>query len=173
VIELKTLVSKAQKPEVKVVNVNGTNVTVKQYLSYQEKLKLISNIINLLTVNSTTDFLDPVSLDLYMTLEIVEGYTDIKYPEEESLGDIYDFLIKNGILKKIMNEIPQEEINFISSSVIKMLEENYKFENSFKGVIKYFIRETEGMAEKTQELQKKLANTENLELVKNIVDKLG
>jgi hypothetical protein len=54
-----------------------------------------------------------------------------------------------------------------------MLEENYKFENSFKGVFKYFIRETEGMAEKTQELQKKLANTENLELVKNIVDKLG
>ena len=85
--------------DVKIVDFNEQDIEVKQYLPVNEKLELISNVINL--SHDDNNFANPVKISIFTTLEIMYAYTNINFTEKqkEDPSKLYDMLISSGLVK--------------------------------------------------------------------------
>ena len=66
--------------EKKVITFNDFEIEVKQYLPIQEKLKLISNVLN--SSSTEQNYSNPVEEAVFGTLEIIYAYTNIAFTEK-------------------------------------------------------------------------------------------
>ena len=96
----------ARNNSVKVVIFNDIEVEVKQYLPINEKLQLISNVIN--AAADENNFSNPIKEDLFGTLEIIYAYTTLGFTEKqkEDPAKLYDDMISSGFADAIIKEIP-------------------------------------------------------------------
>ena len=87
---------------------DDNNIEIKQYLSINDKLKLISNVIN----NSIDEhsFCNSVKVKMFLELGIIEYYTNINFTEEqkEDVVKLYDILQSNYVIDKVCQFIPEE-----------------------------------------------------------------
>ena len=107
----------ARNNSVKVVTFNDIEVEVKQYLPINEKLQLISNVIN--AASDENNFSNPIKEDLFGTLEIIYAYTNLGFTEKqkEDPAKLYDDMISSGFADAIIKEIPSEEYNAIVDGI--------------------------------------------------------
>jgi hypothetical protein len=99
---------------VKLVDINGIQVEVKQYLPVDVK----ANIIELATTGSVINgCVSETLMDAYLHTFIVENYTNIKFDEEDiaDIFRIFDELNSTGILESIIRAIKPSEYDFIFS----------------------------------------------------------
>ena len=155
------------------INYNEQTIEVKQYISVNDKLKLISDIIN-----NTVDehsFCNPVKVKVYLLIGIVENYTNISFTEKqkEDIVKLYDLIQSNGLFDKILAAIPDEEFNDLLNSTWDSIEAIYTYNNSAMGVIENIGSNYKDMNLDVEEIQQKLANGENVEFLKEILNKLG
>ena len=82
-----------KKDEVKTVNINNNVIEVKQYLPINDKLALISRVINL-SHDSSNNFANPVQIEVIGTIEIIMAYTNLSFTEKqkEDYAKLYDLL---------------------------------------------------------------------------------
>ena len=59
---------------IKIVNINGLDVEIKQYLPVDEKLVLISKVLS--KAADENNFSNPIKLDVFTKLEILLTYID-------------------------------------------------------------------------------------------------
>ena len=155
------------------INYNEQTIEIKQYISVNDKLKLISDIIN-----NTVDehsFCNPVKVKVYLLIGIVENYTNISFTEKqkEDIVKLYDLIQSNGLFDKILAAIPDEEFNDLLNSTWDSIDAIYTYNNSAMGVIENIGSNYKDMNLDVEEIQQKLANGENVEFLKEILDKLG
>ena len=117
------------------INYNEQTIEVKQYISVNDKLKLISNIIN-----NTVDehsFCNPVKVKVYLLIGIVENYTNISFTEKqkEDIVKLYDLIQSNGLFDKILTAIPEEEFNDLLNSTWDSVDAIYTYRNSVMGIL--------------------------------------
>ena len=81
---------------------NDIEIEVKTYLPINDKLELISNVIN----NAADDnkFFNPVKLELFYALEVIKHYTNISFTDKQldEPYKIYDLIKTSGLLAKLM-----------------------------------------------------------------------
>jgi len=72
---------------------NEQEITVKKYLPVNEKLELISRVIN--AAADENRFYNPVKLDIFLKLEIIFTYTNINFTDKqkEDPSKLYDLLV--------------------------------------------------------------------------------
>jgi hypothetical protein len=70
----------AQNKAVKTINYNEQVIEIKQYLPVNDKLELISNVINLSADDN--NFANPVKVSVFAVLQIIETYTNISFTEK-------------------------------------------------------------------------------------------
>ena len=155
------------------INYNEQIIEIKQYISVNDKLKLISDVIN-----NTVDehsFCNPVKVKVYLSIGIVENYTNISFTEKqkEDIVKLYDLIQSNGLFDKILAAIPDEEFNDLLNSTWDSIDAIYTYNNSAMGVIENIGSNYKDMNLDVEEIQQKLANGENVEFLKEILDKLG
>lgn len=155
------------------INYNEQNIEVKQYISVNDKLKLISDIIN-----STIDehnFCNPVKVKVYLLIGIIENYTNISFTEKqkEDIVKLYDLIQSNGLFDKILEAIPAEEFNDLLNSTWDSIDAIYTYNNSAMGVLDNIGRDYKNMEFDAEAIQTKLANGENVEFLKDVLAKLG
>ena len=155
------------------INYNEQIIEVKQYISVNDKLKLISDIIN-----NTIDehsFCNPVKVKVYLLIGVVENYTNISFTEKqkEDIVKLYDLIQSNGLFDKILAAIPDEEFNDLLNSTWDSIDAIYTYNNSAMGVIENIGSNYKDMNLDVEEIQQKLANGENVEFLKEILNKLG
>ena len=87
-----------KKDEVKTVDLNGITVEVKQYLPINDKLALISNVLNS-SHDQSANFANPIQLEVIGTIEIIMAYTNLSFTEKqkEDYAKLYDLLEENGM----------------------------------------------------------------------------
>ena len=75
-------------------------IEVKQYLPLEEKLALISDIINK-SWDSGANFYNPCQYEVYTNFEVIKKYTNLAFTEkqEEDFYKTYDLLNSNEIIK--------------------------------------------------------------------------
>lgn len=150
-----------------------TTIEVKQYLPIEEKLVVISNIIN----NSIdeNDFYNPVRLEIFTTLEILYAYTNLNITSKmkEDPFKLYDVVLSSGLYDKVLEAMPTDEFDRIDVSAHATIRNIYNYKNSAMGILENITSDYGNLSLEASELQKTIANPENLALLKDVMGKLG
>ena len=163
-----------RKDEVKTVNINNNVIEVKQYLPINDKLALISRVINL-SHDSSNNFANPVQVEVIGTVEIIMAYTNLSFTEKqkEDYAKLYDLLEENGITKELISAIPEDEYAFLIDGINESIEAVYKYQNSLLGILDSVAQDYSNLEFDASKIQQELADPQNLELLKGIMSRLG
>lgn len=163
------------KPNNEVVNIefNEQTIEVKQYLPVEEKLELITNVLEL--SHDSNNFSNPIKVQVYTALEMIDKYTNISFTEKqkENPTKLYDLLNSNGLLEKIIDAVPQIEYDELIHGIYDTIDAVYAYQNSVLGILDTISQDYSNLNLDAAEIQKKLADPENMALLKNIMTKLG
>ena len=148
-------------------------IEVLQYLPVNEKLALISRVINMTA--DENNFANPVKVEVIGSLEIIYAYTNLSFTEKqkEAPDKLYDLLEQNGVINLIISAIPAEEYKFLIDGINDSIEAVYKYRNSIMGVMEMMGKDYSNLNFEASDIQKKIADPENLSLLKDILTKLG
>ena len=157
----------------KTVMINDQEVEVKQYLSIQDKLQIISNVINLAADDN--NFNNPIKLQVFLKLETIFNYTNLSFTEKqkEDMVKLYDLLESNQIFEKIIEHIPESEYVMLQNGVIECADNLYKYRNSALGIMESISSDYSDLNFDATAIQEKLADEKNLELLRSILTKMG
>lgn len=152
---------------------NEQPIEVRQYLPVEEKLKLIANVLDL--SHDQNNFSNPIKVDVYTALEIVEKYTNINFTEKqkENPTKLYDLLIGSGLLIKIFETIPQEEYNAIQTGIERTIKSVYKYQNSILGILDTISQDYSNLNFDISGIKDKLTNPEQLATLKELAQVSG
>ena len=146
---------------------------VKHYLPIKEKLELVSNIIN----QSIDDngFYNPMRVKLYMVLEIVYAYTNLSFTDKmkEDPFKLYDILVSTGIFTDVIDVIREKDWSEIQENTWATIENIYKYRNSVMGILDNVVNDYSNLNLDASEIQKKLADPDNMTLLREVLAKLG
>lgn len=168
-----TKLSLKRKNEVKTITINNNQIEIKQYLSVNEKLDLIARVIN--GAHDQNNFPNPIKIEVIGTLEMIMAYTNISFTEKqkEDIPKLYDLLEENGVIKDIISQIPEDEYNFIIDGINKTVDAVYTYNNSVLGILEAVSKDYSNLDFDATQIQKKMADPENLKLVRDVLTKLG
>ena len=162
-----------KKDEIKTITINGQEVNVKQYLPIDDKLKIIENVLR----NSADDnnFANPVKVEVYFNLELVYNYTNISFTEKqkEDATKIYDLLEENDVFPDVIAAMPIDEYQLLFDWVQETIDAFYKYRNSVLGILDQVSADYKDLDFNANNIQEKIADPNNLTLLKDIVNKLG
>jgi hypothetical protein len=163
----------AQNKAVINLNYNGQVVEVKQYLPVNDKLALISSVINLSA--DENNFANPMKVSVYSVLEIIKHYTNISFTEKqmEDPCKIYDLFVGNGLSSMVLNAIPEVELAELLTGIEDSINAVYSYRNSVMGVLDVVQSDYDGMNLDARNIQQAISDPENLALLKNVMTKLG
>ena len=149
-------------------------ITVRNYLPIQEKLALISRIIEL-SHDADNNFSNPLRVQVYRTIEIIRYYTDITFTDKqlEDVPKLYDQIISAGLWGQLSEVIPQTELMEVYNGIDVSIESIYKYRNSVLGILDTISTDYENLNFDMDALQEKMADPQNLNLVKEILDKVN
>lgn len=168
-----TKLSLKRKNETKTITINNNQIEVKQYLPVNEKLDLIARVIN--GAHDQNNFPNPIKIEVIGTLEMIMAYTNISFTEKqkEDIPKLYDLLEENGVIKDIISQIPEDEYNFIIDGINKTVDAVYTYNNSVLGILEAVSKDYSNLDFDATQIQKKMADPENLKLVRDVLTKLG
>ena len=103
------------------------------------------------------------------------AYTNISFTEKqkEDLIKLYDLLESNNIFNQIIAAIPKEEYTAIIHGVEECAQAVYTYRNSVMGILDNINKDYSTLSTGASEIQAKLADENNLTLLKDILTKLG
>lgn len=168
-----TKLSLKRKNEVKTITINNNQIEIKQYLPVNEKLDLIARVIN--GAHDQNNFPNPIKIEVIGTLEMIMAYTNISFTEKqkEDIPKLYDLLEENGVIKDIISQIPEDEYNFIIDGINKTVDAVYAYNNSVLGILESVSQDYSNLDFDIEKIQQAISNPENLELLKDVLTKLG
>lgn len=168
-----TKLSLKRKNEVKTITINNNQIEIKQYLPVNDKLDLIARVIN--GAHDQNNFPNPIKIEVIGTLEMIMAYTNISFTEKqkEDIPKLYDLLEENGVIKDIISQIPEDEYNFIIDGINKTVDAVYTYNNSVLGILESVSQDYSNLDFDIEKIQQAISNPENLELLKEVLTKLG
>lgn len=155
------------------ITFNEQDIEVKQYLPIDDKLVLIANVLEL--SHDANNFSNPIKVNVYTVLEIIEKYTNINFTEKqkENPTKLYDLFNGSGLMKMILDAIPQDELDELYKGVNDTIKNVYKYRNSILGVLESATQNYSEASMDVDELQQKIQDPESLEFLKDVLDKMG
>ena len=159
--------------EVKNIEFNEQIIEVKQYLPVNDKLELISNVIN--SAHDENNFSNPVKVSVFTTLEIMYAYTNINFTDKqkEDPTKLYDMLISSGLVSEIIHLIPEVEYHEILCGISDSIEAIYSYKNSLFGIIEAVSADYSNLDLNATAIQEKLSDSNNMDLLRQVLAKLG
>ena len=158
--------------DTKNITICGQMVEVKQYLPISDKINIITNVIE----NSADDnnFANPVKVEVFANLEIMYAYTNISFTDKqkEDPTKLYDLLVENGVIAEVIAAIPENEYALLLGWIDETIEAFYKYRNSVLGILDTISADYSNLSLDATNLQKQIADPENLKLLKSIMSKL-
>ena len=161
------------KDDIVKIDFNGIEIEVKQYLPIDDKLQFVVNVIS--NAADGNRFYNPIKIEAFSTLEILFMYTNLSFTDtqKKDLSKLFDIVVSNGLAKEVMAAIPKNELDGLLELVYTSADNIYAQMNSAMSVIDTFIsRDTGDLTTQVTELQEKLANPENLTLLRDVISKL-
>lgn len=146
---------------------------VKCYLPIEEKMDMISKIIN----QSTDDngFYNPMRVKIFTTLEIVYAYTNLTFTskQKENFLKLYDSLISTGIFQSVIDNIFEEDCKEIQDAITTTIDNIYKYRNSAMGILENVVADYGDLSLDASNISSALADPNNMAFLKSVLSKLG
>lgn len=160
--------------DVEIVEWNEQKIEVKQYLPIEDKLDLVTKIIN--DSIDTNNFYNPAKIYIFTILNTILYYTNINLTDKqkEDVAKTYDLLVSSGLSAKIFEQINPYEYNQIKSWVLETIQSIYSYAQSILGILETVNNDYKDADFNAEQIQNKLTNNpEELKLLKDILDRLG
>ena len=159
--------------DVKNIEFNEQIIEVKQYLPINEKLELISSVIN--SAADENNFSNPIKENVFLTLEILYHYTNINFTDKQKEDPVklYDLVVSSGLVNKVTDLIPEEELDEVINGVAQSVKAIYTYRNSALGILESISQDYSALNLDATEIQQKLADPDNMALLKQVLTKLG
>ena len=168
--------------DVKIIKWNDQEIEVKQYLPIEEKLELVSKVLN--QSIDDNNYYNVARVHIFRILEIVFAYTNISFTDKqkEDIFKLYDMIMSSGLWYELyhyedcgkeVGAIPEDEYEEIHVWVEKMIDNIYKYRNSALGIMETISADYNNLNFDSENIRKNLSNPENLALVKDVLTKLG
>ena len=164
---------KKVKDEVKIIKFNDMDIEVKQYLPVNDKLQLIVNVIT--NAADGNRFYNPIKIEAFSTLEVLFMYTNLTFTDaqKKDLSKLFDICVSNGLVKEVMATIPKNELDGLLELVYTSADNIYNQMNSAVGILENLRTGDFGdLAQQATDIQQKLADPKNLELLRDVLTKL-
>lgn len=152
--------------------INDIEIEVKKYLPMSEKMELVANVIN--AAADDNNFANPMKLEIFTALEIIYAYTNLSFTDKqkEDPAKLYDLLFTNGVISEVSNKIGDEKI-IIEKYVTECTNAIYTYKNSVLGLLEAVSQDYSNLSLNAADIQQKLNDPENMELLRNVLTKLG
>ena len=152
---------------------NSQLIEIKQYLPIHNKLQLIGDVINMSA--DENNFSNPVKVDMFTHLMIVEYYTNINFTDKqkEDWAKLYDLIYGSGLMTQIVDSMNPTELCAIIDGVKRSIKSIYSYRNSVLGILDTVSSDYSNLNLDASEIQKKIGDPENVELLRTVLDKLG
>lgn len=168
--------------DVKTITWNDQEIEVKQYLPIEEKLELITNVLN--ESIDENNYYNVARVHIFMVLEMVFAYTNISFTDKqkEDVFKLYDLIVSSGLWHalwhyedagKDVGVIPEDEYDTIHWWIEDMIDNIYKYKNSLMGILDAVQEDYSNLNLDSENIRENLSNPENLALLKNVLTKLG
>ena len=144
-------------------------IEVKQYLPFQDKLGLITDVLNL--IQDDNNFMNNAKLDVMFKMHIVLYYAEINFTEKqkEDLWKLYDLFENSGLLNKIIETVPEEEYQQLYAWTYSIARNIYDYRNSIYGILDAIKNDYGDLDLDIDKLREALAQGDNLELLKDVM----
>ena len=156
-----------------IIKFNDQEIEVTQYLPMEKKLDLISDIIN--SSVDEKNYCNFCRVEIFITIKLVEAYTNLSITDKqkEDVFKFYDQIVASGLAEVVINAIPISDYSFIHKNTLKTIKNIYKQRNSALGILETISTDYSALNLDASEIQKKLADPESMEFLKNVLSKLG
>lgn len=162
-----------QKNPVKTITFNEQEIEIKQYISIQDKLTMISEVLALAADDNK--FYNPGKLDMFFALKVIDYYTNLSITEKQRENPIklYDDFISSGFYTEVFHAIPEDEVGYVYTVMKESVEQIYKYQNSAYGILDAMNTDYSNLNFDVQEIVQKLQNKEGVEFLNDVMTKLG
>ena len=160
--------------EIKNIDINENIIEVKQYLPVEEKLELISYIVNM-AHDEDYNFSNPVKIEVFAGIGIIKYYTNITFTEKqlENPAKIYDLLNSNNVINNVIAAIPSNEYDEIRTGIEDTIKSIYQYQNSVLGILDTIGQDYSDLNLEADTINEKLSNPDNMKLLRDVLAKLG
>jgi hypothetical protein len=165
-ISLSKLISKKKEEDV-IIEINGEQVEVKQYLPLTEKIELVNFIAQ---ESVTLQGVNPIQKDVLTDICIIEYYTNIKFTEKqkEDMLKTYDILVQNNIIEIIKKAIPEAELSQMYGWIYICMHSIETFKNSARGMVDDIVNNYNATQLDIQSLVDQIKDPQVGEFLKNL-----
>ena len=159
--------------ETKIIDWNNQKIEVLQYLPIDEKTQLFERVLQ----SSVDDnhYYNITKVNFWLDLEIVFTYTNISFTEKqkEDLCKLYDIIKGSGLLKAVKDNMDKEELAEIVETVWDTIKNLYAYHNSAMGIMEAVTADYSNLNLESNEIRENISNPENLNLLRDVLTKLG
>lgn len=145
-------------------------IEIKQYLPIEEKLELLTRVINK-AIEQSPNFSNLLQVTVFFSLELVYAYTNIQFTEKqkEDFCKTFNLMNENKLISEILKHIPDSEISFLQEGLDSTLSALYAYRNSARGILESLSTDYNNLNLDIESLQEKIKDPENLQLLKDIL----
>lgn len=164
----------SKNTDIKTFTWNEQVIEVKQYLSIQDKINLIVKILNE-AIDDKVRYYLPWRLEVFFTVNLFFAYTNVSITDKqiEDMGKVYDMLISSGIYSEFINNMDTKEYSFINHQIHNVIDKMDAYANSVYGILDSMNEEYGDISEGAKQLLNDLSESKDIELVSDIMTKLG
>lgn len=146
---------------------------VKTYLPLKDKIDLVQNVVN--QSIDENGFYNPMRVDLFLTLEFIYAYTNLSFTDKmkEDPFKLYDLLVSTDIINEVIKATDEKEYVKIKNDVYSVIENIYKYRNSVLGILDTVKNDYSDLNLNATEIQEKLSDPNNMQLLRDVLSKLG
>lgn len=157
----------------KIIEINGENVSVKQYLPISKKAEIVGLVLQ--------DTLDEHGMNsnirerIYTCIRLIQFYTNISITETmiNNAGKTYDLLELNNIIEKVIETIPTKEYAYLVEAINTSIKIVSEYRTSVAGLFTDMQAGDEASVKSADELMNQLQEVSQNGLLKNILEKMG
>lgn len=168
-----TKLALAPNKEIKSFDYNGQNIDVIQYMPLEKKLEILTEVIN----NSGDDkgFYNRAKIEFNIILEIVFNYTNITFTEKQKADrmKLYDALVGSGFWNYVRQVLPDDEWEWYNRMTYFTIDKIYEYRNSVYGILDAMVTDYDTLNLDATKIRDTIANPDNLNLVRDVLEKLG
>jgi hypothetical protein len=147
------------------IKYNDANITVLQYLPFEDKYSLIMSAVKNALENG---IYNPLKLDMFFHLYLVYLYTNISFTDKqrEDEAKLYDTLKSTGLMDEVIKAIPESEYTTLYTYLEEVTKYQAKYNRSVVSLVQSLINDLPAQAQAAMDI----VNTFDKEKYQNVID---
>ncbi len=156
------------KQDEAILNFNGVDIAVKQYLPLKEKQDIIDFAIQ---ASAEYPYVSRIVSDASFNLFVVLSYTNIELTtkkEKEDPMKTYDSMEESGLVDLVFQNIPEAEMNYLVEAYEQSVKDYNSYKNSLRKMMDDFSEAIPNSVELIQNSLKDIEGLDNLDILKEL-----